>query len=34
MALLSNEPFFAAVKDKYSKITKQWAQHGVIFSPF
>jgi hypothetical protein len=25
---------FVSVKDKYSKVTKWWAEHGVIFSPF
>jgi hypothetical protein len=34
IALLSKEPFFATIKKKYSKITKWWADHGIIFSPF
>jgi hypothetical protein len=34
IALLSKEPFPITMKTKYSKITKWWAEHGVIFSPF
>jgi hypothetical protein len=34
IALFSKEPFFATVKDKYSKVTKWWTEYGVIFSPF
>jgi hypothetical protein len=34
MAVFSQEPFFVAVRSKYTKITKWWAEYGVIFYPF